>query len=162
MIFDSSSTYYFECLTLDVLRYYKQASFWTRQKCSTELHLWKFKLFILFSAKTLQQEQKNCISQRGKQVALSENKWKVVSVQRENFRQILLNDKMFLHFDIQFHCTVMIWKSNLEKSSIFLKFKCSWNKRVSFEGVLADVFQNSCSYKFRNIHIKIPLLKAYF
>ena len=88
------------------------------------------------------------------------NTWKEVSVEWENFRRILLNDKMFLHFDIQFHCTVMIWKSNLEKSSIFLKFKCSWNKQVSLERSVADVFQNSFSYKFCNIHRKTPLLKS--
>ena len=67
---------------------------------------------------------------------------------------------MFLHFDIQFHCTVVIWKSNLEKSSIFLKFKCSWNKQVFLEGVVADVSQKRCSYKFRNIHRKTPSLKS--
>ena len=89
------------------------------------------------------------------------NTWKEVSVEWENFRRILLNDKMFLHFDIQFHCTVMIWKSNLEKSSIFLKFKCSWNKQVFLEGAVADVFQKRCSYKFRSIHRKTPSLKSF-
>ena len=133
MIFDTSPTYYFECLTLDVLKHYQQASFWTQQKCRTELHLWNFKLCILFSAKTLQQEQKSCIYQREKQVALSE---KLMKRSFSGVREFYVNfikwqNVLAFWYIIPLYSDDMKnkpWeKFNIFKMQMLLEYRNNWN-----------------------------------